>query len=99
MACGLPVIASDVAGVREVVGESSGTGFLVPPTDYPQFAARLKELLADPELRSEMGEAARNRAHLFDARHTIVGYVRLYQDTIGNLSAPCATDGEIPAGY
>jgi glycosyltransferase involved in cell wall biosynthesis len=61
MSLGIPVVASDVGGLREIV-VSGETGFLVPPRDSAQLAAHLKELACNAELRRKMGEAARARA-------------------------------------
>lgn len=57
MAAGLPVVASDVGAVGELLG---GTGELVPPGDADGLAAALRRL-ADPERRRRLGEAARER--------------------------------------
>lgn len=55
MAHGLPVIATDVGGLRQLVGEA---GVLVPP-DAPQAVADAVEaLLGDPERRARLGEMA-----------------------------------------
>ncbi|HRJ71204.1 MAG TPA: glycogen synthase [Terrimicrobiaceae bacterium] len=75
MACGVPVVASSVGGIKEVV-VSGETGFLVPleqssespfdPVDPGKFsrdlAARINELIADPEKCRRFGEAGRRRA-------------------------------------
>jgi len=75
MACGTPVVASAVGGIREVVVHEE-TGLLVPvewecPAEHvPQVAARfardlagaVNRLLADPERRAVMGRKARERA-------------------------------------
>ena len=58
MASRLPVIASHVAGVPELV-EDGRTGFLVPPGDLETLAMRLETLLSDPALCSRMGETGR----------------------------------------
>ena len=60
-ACGLPVVATGVGGVAEMV-EDAVTGFVVPPGDAAAFAERLGRLIADPALRTRMGAAARQRA-------------------------------------
>lgn len=60
MAAGLPVVASDVGGVHEVVEEGT-TGFLVPSGDAPQMAERLARLAGDRALRERLGEAGRRR--------------------------------------
>lgn len=60
-ACGLPVIASDLPGVRTVV-RSEQTGLLVPPRDVEALRLAMKRLLEDPGLRQRLGEAARLQA-------------------------------------
>jgi L-malate glycosyltransferase len=60
MAAGLPVVASAVEGLTEVV-EDGLTGYLVPPGDGKAMAGRLLELLSDPEKAQAMGEAGRQR--------------------------------------
>lgn len=82
MACGVPVVATDVGGNPEVV-EDGITGFVVPQ-DAEKMATRLLELLNDPELRSRMGRAGRNRveAH-FSLQQAAERYVALYQEVLG----------------
>lgn len=58
MACGLPVLASDIRGCRELVREGV-TGFLVPVFEVDALAARLARLATDRQLRMEMGSQAR----------------------------------------
>ncbi|PSP82183.1 glycosyltransferase family 4 protein [Halobacteriales archaeon QS_1_68_17] len=58
MAHGIPVVATDVAGVGNVV-ENGETGFVVDPGDRPALRNRLKSLLDDEKLRSRMGRQAR----------------------------------------
>ncbi len=78
MAAGLPVVASDVPGLREVVTPESQAGFLVEPTDAEAIAGRLRVLLDDPALRRRMGHSARLRAADFDVGNTIAAYLELY---------------------
>jgi glycosyltransferase involved in cell wall biosynthesis len=59
MAKSLPVIASDLPGIRDALGEASAR-WLVPSRDAEGFAARLRLLLADPALRASVG--AENKA-------------------------------------
>jgi glycosyltransferase involved in cell wall biosynthesis len=59
-AAGLPAVATDVGGVREVVGEE--TGILVPPGDAPALAGALLRMAGDARLRQSCGAAARRRA-------------------------------------
>ena len=60
MDAALPVVASDVGGLPEMV-EDEVTGILVPPRDPAAIARALTRLLGDPELRSRMGVEARAR--------------------------------------
>lgn len=79
MACGLPVVATDVGGTREAVREGVD-GFLVPPRDPAAAAAAIRALWEDPALRVRMGAAARARV---DADFTLVRqtdeWVELYE--------------------
>jgi glycosyltransferase involved in cell wall biosynthesis len=58
MACGKPVVATEVAGIPEAVIDGV-TGFLVKPRDIAALADRLSMLLMDDSLRQEMGLRAR----------------------------------------
>jgi glycosyltransferase involved in cell wall biosynthesis len=61
MARGIPVVASDVGGLREIIVDNT-TGFLVPPGDSHSIAMKLSELAGDHSLRARMGSAARDHA-------------------------------------
>lgn len=76
MACGVPVIASAVGGLGEVVVDGE-TGFLLPPEDGEGMAARALTLLRDPALRRRMGEAAARHVR---ARFTPERVVPLYEE-------------------
>lgn len=60
-AMGVPVVATDIRGCRQVV-EHGVTGLLVPPRDAEALTAAISSLVADPERRRQMGEAARAKA-------------------------------------
>jgi glycosyltransferase involved in cell wall biosynthesis len=80
MAAGLPVVAHDLGGMREVVADGEN-GFLVPAGDISALAERLDRLLADPSLRAMMGDAGRQRvAERFDIALRIEEYHSLYQE-------------------
>ena len=64
MACGTPVVASEVGGLSSVVRHSK-TGFLVPACDPQALAARLGQLLADPPLRKRLGECGAQVARAY----------------------------------
>jgi phosphatidylinositol alpha-mannosyltransferase len=61
MASGLPVIAADIPGFRQVV-ESGRTGILVPPKDASGLAEAISGLARDADLRQDLGQAARGAA-------------------------------------
>ena len=60
MACGTPVVATAVGGIREVVVHDE-TGVLVPPSDPPALAAAIRAILAHPERGAAFGRAGRRR--------------------------------------
>lgn len=61
MACGLPVVASRIGALPELVGESGGCGLLVEPDDELALAGALAMLGRDPAARELMGRRARER--------------------------------------
>ncbi|NLG84360.1 MAG: glycogen synthase [Firmicutes bacterium] len=60
MACGRPVVASNIGGIPEVVADGI-TGLLVPPEDPGALAAAVRRILADPGKAAGMGAAGRRR--------------------------------------
>jgi glycosyltransferase involved in cell wall biosynthesis len=60
LASGLPVVASDLSGIPEIV-EDGVTGFLTPPGDDAAIAAALERLRRDPALGRRLGDAGRDR--------------------------------------
>lgn len=62
MAAGLPVVASDVGGSKELV-ETGKSGLLVPSGDVEGMRGAIERLVQDPVMRRELGEAACRRAH------------------------------------
>jgi glycosyltransferase involved in cell wall biosynthesis len=82
MAAGLPVVASDVGGVPELVVDGE-TGLLVPPGDPGLLAAAIERLLEDPSLSRRLGEAGRARiADHFDIARVRQAHVDLYRDLL-----------------
>ena len=62
MAAGLPIVASRVGGLCELIEEGT-TGLLVPPGDPQPLADRICRLIADPPHAARMGSAARTAVH------------------------------------
>jgi glycosyltransferase involved in cell wall biosynthesis len=61
MACGVPVVAAAVGGLRDTVVDHK-TGLHVPPRDPEAIASALALLLGDSALRAELGAAGQQRA-------------------------------------
>jgi phosphatidyl-myo-inositol alpha-mannosyltransferase len=64
MAAGVPVVASDIEGYREVVRDGVD-GLLVPPNDPNALAAAIRRVLSEPELAAALKAAGRSRAQAF----------------------------------
>lgn len=88
MAAGLPVVASDVGGVGDLVADGA-TGLLVPPADPDALAAALDRVLADPELRRRLGAAGRERAReRFDLGALRRAHLELYARELARRGLP-----------
>jgi starch synthase len=61
LACGVPVVASRVGGIPEIV-EHGATGLLFAAGEPDELAAAIRRLMEDPDLVAKMGEAARTAA-------------------------------------
>jgi glycosyltransferase involved in cell wall biosynthesis len=84
LALGVPVVATRVGGVPEVVRE--GVEGLIVPTGRPDLlAAAIRQLILDPDLRSEMAEAARRRGRSYDITVAAANLESLYREI---LAAP-----------
>jgi L-malate glycosyltransferase len=82
MACEVPVIASNVGGIPEVV-RNGRDGFLVEPGDIATMATLAAEVLSDSEKQAAMGAAARQQAHEnFCSDSIIARYERFYDRII-----------------
>ena len=81
MAAGLPVVASDVGDVAEILPPEQAD-FVIPQTDEADFVSALRRLIADPALRSRLGAANRARAaERFEKSKMITAYDRLFRAT------------------
>ncbi|WP_282154081.1 glycosyltransferase family 4 protein [Ruegeria atlantica] len=78
MNAGLPVVASDIAGLRDVVGTDGTCALLVPPTEPRVIAKALETLIEDAQKRQIMGEAGFRRAESFDKRLMSEKYIAAY---------------------
>jgi D-inositol-3-phosphate glycosyltransferase len=78
-ACGTPVVATDVGGLRTAVRDGI-TGVLVPGGDPEAFAAALGGVLGDPERARAMGEAGARYARRYDWRRAANGLLAVYEE-------------------
>jgi D-inositol-3-phosphate glycosyltransferase len=81
MACGTPVVASDVGGLRILV-EHGHSGVLVPPTDAAALAAHLDTLLHDDAQRAALRSGSLQRAAAYGWDHIAARLETLYQEQI-----------------
>jgi glycosyltransferase involved in cell wall biosynthesis len=84
MACGVPVVAAAVGGLRDTVVDGQ-TGLLVAPFDADATASAIDRLLNDSELRTEYGRAGRERVR---TRYT---WQRVARDTADVYARVVAT--------
>lgn len=86
MAAGVPVVASDIPGYREVVRDGA-EGLLVPPGDPVALAASLRRVLTDPELADRLRTAGRDRARSYDWSEVAPRLEAIYERVSGAHAA------------
>lgn len=85
MAAGLPVAASDVPGLAQVI---SGAGIFFPAGDDQALSEALNALIKSPEQQREMSRASLLRAHQFSIENTVDGCIRMYESVLLADAAP-----------
>ncbi len=86
MAMGKPVVASNVGGIPEVI-EDKVSGFLAPSKDSQELALAVETLLADKELRLNVGQAGRRRVEkFFSIERVYKQTVSLYKELLSRVS-------------
>lgn len=80
MACGLPVVVSDIAAHREIVSPET-SGILVPTDDVRAWATAIRRVIDEPALRARLGTAARRQAvQRFDLERNVREFSRFLHE-------------------
>lgn len=83
MACGTPVVASQVGGLAYLV-QDGVTGYTVPSSDVEALAGRLAELIKNPDLRDKLGTQAASLAQKFSWDIIAERILDQYQEVLSN---------------
>ncbi|MCI9125142.1 MAG: glycosyltransferase [Eubacterium sp.] len=86
MACGIPVIATDLGGNRELV-RNGINGLLVIPNDAADLAAKIKILMDDDELRLSFGEAGKEIISRHDIKNQVAELIEHYKAPVRNKNS------------
>jgi glycosyltransferase involved in cell wall biosynthesis len=82
-ACGVPVVATDVGGTREIFPTETDGAVVVPVDNPTAIAATVNALLSDAERRQRLGAAGRRRAKAaFDVRNASARLIDLYRHVL-----------------
>jgi D-inositol-3-phosphate glycosyltransferase len=87
-ACGVPVVAAAVGGLRSLV-DHGRTGFLVDSRDPNEFATRIDQILNNDDLSAQMSETAAARAMTFSWSVTAGRLRRLFADLSARSLVEC----------
>ncbi len=80
MACGTPVVGSDLPGVKELISDECG--IKVKPGDNRAIAKAFNKILADPQLKEKMSISARLNAEKYDQKTISRRVLQLYYDLL-----------------
>ncbi|HZS08524.1 MAG TPA: glycosyltransferase family 4 protein [Blastocatellia bacterium] len=90
MAMELPVVSTDISGIPELITHHQN-GLLVPQKNAPALAAAMEELLINPDLRRELGSAARvTVTGHFDAKQNILRLKQLFESCLKSDAVPAS---------
>ena len=96
MACGVPVVATDVAGSRDVIADEA-SGLLARSGDAGDLARNILRILDEPGLRDRLKQGARERVREnFSFERFVEGHRRLYRGEAGNAQPPNTTTQDSP---
>lgn len=81
MAAGLPVIATNIAGIPELIDDTK-TGYLIEPGNSDVLASRMNELIQNSNQREQFGHTGQNRSDHFETKRMVSDYRKMYTDLI-----------------
>ena len=82
MAAGIPVIATNVHGIKEVVIDGK-SGILIPPKNPEAIAKAVSRIIEEPHLSKDLIEEGFKRARLFDIQEHLLKLENLYNSLLG----------------
>jgi len=94
MACGTPVVASNIEGFASVVTHNE-EGLLVSPKDEEKLALALLHLLVDKELRTEMGQRALMTAQFYSWKRISEKVISYYERLLDTRRTPEGKGGPL----
>jgi glycosyltransferase involved in cell wall biosynthesis len=85
MNLGVPAVASNVGGMKEIIDDKSG--ILVKPQNISDLTDAIKRLILDPNLRKSMGQNAKNRIETYFSYQNMINkteeiYEKLYKKSV-----------------
>jgi colanic acid/amylovoran biosynthesis glycosyltransferase len=98
MATALPVVASDLSGIPELI-QDGVSGILIPPGDAAALAGALERLAGDAELRTRLGAAGRRKVHQeFELHANSAALLSLIERHAAGSTARNRAEGERSTG-
>ena len=94
MASGVPVIASDVGGIGELVDHEI-TGLLAPPRDARGLADLIERLRQDPGLGRKMGQNALEKIRGEDSKDQVTRLLQLFREVLSETRTRHELDGDV----
>lgn len=92
MACGTPVVAAAVGGLRQTI-RPDDNGVLFQPEDHAALARQLQRVLSDEDLRSRLSEGGRRTARAFDVRRKADEVLQIYMRLAAGPTGPRRREG------
>ncbi len=96
LACQTPVVVADVGGVRDVVVDGFNGLLFSDPKDHDALASRVRELLANPTRRAELGRNGRALVTAkFNWEKILPQYIAAFEKTLALSRAPAETNAGV----